>query len=365
VTLPPLDLDRRAGLLAEHLDACGLDAMLVVSRADVRWATGFTGSAGIALVTADRIRLVTDGRYAEQGALECPRSEVVLAAGAPWTTASETLRCAGSVGLDPAHVSLAEWRMLCDTPGVQWRQIDSLLAPLRRRKDPAEIARIELAASIADSALRRVATDAMIGATEAEIRDALEAEMRALGADGPSYDTIVASGPNAALPHHRPSRRRVCGGDAVVIDVGALVEGYHSDMTRTFLPGEPDEALLSTHRLVGEAQAAGVSRVAPGVEAAEVDEACRSVFRDAGREGDVVHGTGHGVGLLIHEPPWLRRGSVDTLAEGDVLTVEPGLYRVGRDGVRIEDLLVVTADGCRTLTLSTKDPTCPPSRRTT
>lgn len=365
MNLPPVDLDRRAGLLAEHRAAVGVDAMLLTSRADVRWATGFSGSAGVAIVSGDGITLLTDGRYAEQGALECPRAEVVVVAGAPWARAADLLRDVGSVGIDPTHVSLAEWGSLAVAEGVTWRQIDSLLSPLRRRKDPAEIARIQRAATIADAALANVCSDGLIGATEREIRDALESKMRSLGADGPSYDTIVASGPNAAIPHHRPGNRRVVSGDAVVIDVGALVEGYHSDMTRTLLPGDTADELVATHRLVREAQAAGVSRVAPGVAAAEVDEACRAVFRESAREDDIVHGTGHGVGLVIHEAPWLRRGSTDTLVEGDVLTVEPGLYRVGRDGVRIEDLVVVTAEGCRTLTLATKDPTCPQSRRTT
>jgi Xaa-Pro aminopeptidase len=181
--------------------------------------------------------------------------------------------------------------------------------------------------------------------------------MRRLGADGPSFDTIVASGPNGAMPHHRAGERRINEGDLVVIDFGALVDGYHSDMTRTLMVGEPSETQHRMLAAVAASQAAGVAAVRAGVEASAVDEACRTVLRDVGWEDAFVHGTGHGVGLDIHESPRVAANAAGSLADGHVVTVEPGVYLAGHGGVRIEDTVVVTAEGSRTLTLAPKDHT--------
>ena len=198
------------------------------------------------------------------------------------------------------------------------------------------------------------------------MRDELEHRMRRLGADGPSYDTIVASGPdNAARPHHETGRRTIVEGDTVIIDVGALVDGYHSDMTRTFVVGEPTAEQHEVYDLVLAAQLAGLDAVAAGVAARDVDAACRDLFADAGYGDWFLHGTGHGVGLDIHEDPFSSTVSSDELLVGDVVTVEPGLYRGGFGGVRIEDLVAVTADGGRRLTHLSKDSPCLPSPPTT
>jgi len=202
--------------------------------------------------------------------------------------------------------------------------------------------------------------------TEADVRTELEYRMRRNGADGPSYDTIVASGPqNAARPHHNTGDRTIGEGDTVIIDVGALVDGYHSDMTRTFVVGAADARQNEIYDVVRDAQAAGLSAVRSGVAAADVDAACRAVFRHAGLEDWFIHGTGHGVGLDIHEDPFSSPVSTAELLVGDVVTVEPGLYRDGFGGVRIEDLVAVTATGCELLTHLSKDAPCLPSLPTT
>jgi Xaa-Pro aminopeptidase len=202
--------------------------------------------------------------------------------------------------------------------------------------------------------------------TEADVRDELEHGMRRRGADGPSYDTIVASGPTyAAQPHHHTGRRTIVDGDVVIIDVGALVDDYHSDMTRTFVVGQPDARQTEIYDLVRIAQAAGLAAVRPGAATRDVDAACRDVFRDAGRLDWYLHGTGHGVGLEIHEEPFAATTSTAVLQVGDVVTVEPGLYRDGFGGVRIEDLVTVTATGCELLTHLSKDAPCLPSPPTT
>jgi Xaa-Pro aminopeptidase len=200
--------------------------------------------------------------------------------------------------------------------------------------------------------------------TEQDVRDELEYKMRRFGADGPSYETIVATGENSVKPHHRPSSTIIREGDSVVIDVGGLVDGYHSDMTRTFLIGQVAPELAAIHDLVVYAQREGVLAVRPGVSGASIDEICRSIISQAGYGPDFIHGTGHGVGLQIHEMPWVRSDFIEPLQCGEVVTVEPGVYRVGVGGVRIEDLILVTATSSQSLTLSQKESLCLPSRRT-
>ncbi|MET0578895.1 MAG: M24 family metallopeptidase, partial [Ilumatobacteraceae bacterium] len=237
---------------------------------------------------------------------------------------------------------------------------------LRRVKDDGELARMARAADIADAALTAVAPMLADRPSEADVRDELEHRMRRLGADGPSYDTIVASGPqNAARPHHETGRRTIVEGDTVIVDVGALVDGYHSDMTRTFVVGDATSEQQHIYDLVLAAQLAGLDVVAPGAVGKEIDAACRDLFAAAGYGDWYIHGTGHGVGLDIHEDPFSSTVSTDELVVGDVVTVEPGLYRGGFGGVRIEDLVVVTAAGGRRLTHLSKDTPCLPSPRTT
>jgi Xaa-Pro aminopeptidase len=232
-------------------------------------------------------------------------------------------------------------------------------------KDDGEVARIEAACRIADDALAAVRPRLWDGLTEADFARALESAMFERGAEALSFSTIVGSGPNGALPHHDAARRRIEPGDLVVVDFGAMVDGYHSDMTRTFVVGEPtaDQARLLT--AVTEAQAAGAAAVAPGVATTDVDARCREVLDGYGLGELFHHGTGHGVGLVIHEAPMLGRTSTGVLEAGNVITVEPGVYVAGLGGVRVEDTLAVTADGARPLTSFPKDPRCLPSAPTT
>ena len=233
---------------------------------------------------------------------------------------------------------------------------DGLVEELRRVKDEGELARIEAACGIADAALASVLKTLLGLPTEREFGLELDFAMRRLGAADVSFETIVASGPNGAKPHARPSDRRIAAGELVVLDFGALVDGYHSDMTRTVCVGEPSTGRLSEiEAVVRGAQAAGVAAVRAGVGAREVDEVCRSFIADAGFGDRFIHGTGHGVGLDIHEFPLLAQTATASLEAGFVVTVEPGVYLPDEGGVRIEDSVVVTADGCRRLTNAPKD----------
>ncbi len=335
----------------------GCDALLFTDLVDVRWLTGFTGSNGWAVVRRDELIFGTDGRYGERARAETASAGATVCAEATRLGLHERLvaSLAGTsrVGLDPSTTSQAEWTRLATD--VRLEPTPSVIGLQRQIKDDAEIERMQAAAAAADAALAEVEpmlfATADTPVTEADVRDELEYRMRRHGADDRSYETIVASGPDhAARPHHDPTRRTIVNGDTVIIDVGALVEGYHSDMTRSYVIGEPTSQQREIYALVEAAQRAGVDALAPDVPVRTVDSACRELFADAGYGDWYLHGTGHGVGLVIHESPFHSQASEEVLVAGNVVTVEPGLYRVGFGGFRIEDLLVVTETGSRPLT---------------
>ena len=357
--LPPLRADGRLGRLWDRLTDSDVDAAVIVEAANVRWLTGFTGSNGVVVALgAQEALLVTDARYAEQapaqiGQAGCSGQIEVVVARDPAKAAAPRLGGSARLGIED-RVAWRDQIRWSKTVTAATVPLSGLVESLRAVKDRAELARIEAAAHIADGALASVVGMLRPGTTESRLQQALDAAIRSAGASGPAYDTIVASGPNAALPHAAPTDRPLESGDLVIIDVGALVDGYRSDMTRTFVLGDPSDRAAAMLDAVERSQAAGAAVVAPGVEAGEIDNACRSVIDDAGMGDAFVHGTGHGVGLDIHELPHLASGSVATLEPGNVVTVEPGVYFPGFGGVRVEDLLVVTGSGCRPLTLHPK-----------
>ena len=369
IELAPLDHVSRVERLRAGMPAAGIDALLVTSLTNVRWLTGFTGSNGWVLITPHEMTLITDGRYGDQSREQIAASgvEADVAIGATralMTGLLDAAMIAGHVsrlGFEAAHLSYAEHRSLSAAVGRTWLPTSEMVELLRRTKDQGEIDRMEHAADIADSALAATLPLLAGEPTESTFRDALEAAMRMGGGDGPSFDTIVAAGPNAALPHHHPSDTRIVQGMTVVVDFGALYDGYHSDMTRTFTMGEPTSMQAEVYQVVLDAQRAGVAAVEPGARGQALDLVCRNRITAAGWGEWFTHGTGHGVGLLIHESPWLTQAYDDTLAAMDVVTVEPGVYRRDFGGVRIEDMVVVTTDGCRPLTKTPKDSACLPS----
>lgn len=357
--LPALRVEGRLDRLRGRLDATGVDTAVIVEPVNVRWLTGFTGSNGTVVVLGSGgVLLLTDARYAEQAPAElaeagCGHDVEVVVARRTVEAAAARLDGATRLGLEDS-VSWGEQIRWSEAIIAETVPLSGIVESLRAVKDRAELARIEAAANISDGALASVVPMLRPGTTESHLQQALDAAVRSAGASGPAYDTIVASGPNAALPHATPTDRRLESGDLVIIDVGALVDGYRSDMTRTFVLGDPSDRAAAMLDAVERSQAAGAAAVAPGVEAGEIDNACRSVIDDAGMGDAFVHGTGHGVGLDIHELPHLASGSVATLEPGNVVTVEPGVYFPGFGGVRVEDLLVVTDSGCRPLTLHPK-----------
>lgn len=363
---PPIAYAGRIERVRAEAIERGFDGLLVTDLINVRWLTGFTGSAATVVITPDAATLVTDGRYGERATSELGAAGVAADVRVGLSQAEQTTLVAAAaaglhrIGAEASTLSYEKWLSLREHLAIE--PAGTLVGAGRRVKDAGEIARIAEAARCADAALAEVAPLLGDGMTEADVRNELEYRMRLHGADGPSYATIVAAGPeHAARPHHNPTTRRIVEGDTVVIDVGGLVDGYHSDMTRSFVIGEPTSLQREVYALLLDVQAAGIAAVTSGAAATDVDTACRSMVTSAGYGEWFLHSTGHGVGLQIHEDPFESPVSKQTLVAGDVVTVEPGLYRVGFGGFRIEDLLEVTESGCRILTQSPKDTPCLPS----
>ena len=354
-------------------DSCGVDALVVVSMDNIRWLTGFTGSTATLVVKDNDSVLIVDGRYTQQAVDQIRLSDASARVVEARTQAlqieqlSHELVGVKTCGFDSSEITMLNFELIVAQVACSLIAANGVVQQMRRVKTEAEIERMQLAARATDLALAGV--QSMLEAamstqiTEQDVRDELEYKMRRFGADGPSYETIVATGENSVKPHHRPTDTIIREGDSVVIDVGGLVDGYHSDMTRTYLIGQVAPELAEIHDLVMCAQREGVLAVRPGVSGASIDEVCRNIITQAGYGPDFIHGTGHGVGLQIHEMPWMRSDFIEPLQRGEVVTVEPGVYRVGVGGVRIEDLILVTATSSQTLTLSQKESLCLPSRR--
>jgi Xaa-Pro aminopeptidase len=361
--LPAMEIAPRLARLRDRLPDAGCDALLLTNLVNIRYLTGFTGSAALLAVLADDVVLVTDGRYTFQAAeqLDAAGVDARIEVGAlSGQREAITLACKGAarVGLEATNVTWARQRAFAKDwlPDAEVVATEGLVEELRRIKDAGEVARIEAAAAVADAALARVRHRLAEGVTEAQFALELDFEIRRLGASGNSFESIVASGPNGAKPHARPSDRRIEPGELIVLDFGAMVDGYCSDMTRTLCVGAPASPMLERMvEVVTESQAEGVAAVRAGVEAAAVDKVCRDIIAEAGWADAFMHSTGHGVGLDIHEAPAVSSTSIDTLAVGQIVTVEPGVYLPEHGGVRIEDTVVVTADGCRRLTNAPKD----------
>ena len=359
-SLPSMDRAARIERVRSLFEVHDVEAAIITTPVNVRWLTGFTGSNGRLLVDLDGAVLYTDGRYTEQSATELEAAGVDALVSvhdvAPAGHAHMAERLGSStVGFESTDLSFADHAQLADAlHEATLVPLGPVIAELRQVKDAGERSRLERAAAIADAALASQLGALRPGVSERAFQLDLDRAMLDLGADGLSFDSIVASGPNSALPHARPSQRRFGDGDLVVIDFGASVDGYGSDMTRTFCIGEPTERQLDLYDAVQEAQAAGKEAVRDGVEERSIHETCSAVLDRRGYGDAFIHGTGHGIGLEIHEQPILSPRSVGILRAGLIVTVEPGAYLPGFGGVRVEDSVVVTASGCEPITHAPK-----------
>lgn len=350
--------DERLRRLRASMSAKKLDAFLVTDLKNIRYLTGFTGSNAYAVVSFDRAFFLTDPRYASQSADEVKgfRIRIFKKAVDEVVRAAQAVK-AGVIGFESSSMSFDTHARLAKAfkGKARLKATAGLLKTLRSVKDPFEIEKITEAARLLDRGFTRAMKVAVAGAVEMDAAFSIESFWRRRGAEGLAFDTIIASGSRGALPHGKASEKKIKKGELIVVDMGVLLNGYNSDGTRTFVTGKPTAKQKEVYQVVREAQSAAIESIRPGVMASAVDRAARSVIGKAGYGKYFGHGTGHGVGLDIHEAPGLSPMSEDVLEEGMVVTVEPGIYIPGWGGVRIEDMVLVTKNGAKLLTSTTRD----------
>ncbi len=348
----------------DAMGRAGVDALLISQPENRRYLSGFTGSTAYLLIAPEATYIATDSRYWDQAGLECPGYELVQVKGRTGPAVKEMVERSGAlrVGFEAQHATYAEvedWRGVASE--AQWVPTKDLVVSLRAVKDADEIATLRRAVALADAAIADALAKLRPGMMERDVAWMIESYFRTHGAEGPSFDTIVACGPNGARPHAHAGDTLITPGEPIVIDMGAQLEGYCSDLTRTVCLGEPNdpERFWGVYNTVLRAQLAAEAAIRPDVAERDVDSVARAVITDAGYGENFGHGLGHGVGLFIHESPRLSPLAESTLAPGHVVTVEPGIYLTGWGGVRIEDIALVTEDGVEILTAAPKDPIIP------
>ena len=350
----------RLSVVRTMLEEWQVDGLLVTSPANRRWLSGFTGSAGKLIITADKALLATDFRYWTQAAAEATQFTLYKQVSSQ-EGGEAFIRSAGitTLGLEAGHVTLAEMEKYRQIEWFTWKPIGDELEQLRQISSEEELQAIRAAAHITDLTMSQFPKLARPGLTERQLAWELEKFMREAGAESLAFPVIVASGPNAAKPHHRWSERALQIGDAIIVDMGAVVDGYGADLTRTFhLGGEPDQKFWNVYNVVDEAHRRALMEMEPGMLCREVDALARDVIAAAGYKEQFGHGLGHGVGLVGHEKPQLSPLAPENalLLEGVAVTIEPGIYIEGWGGVRIEDLVLTTANGVEFLSQCPKTP---------
>ena len=347
----------------KKLEEKELDAILVSTPENRLYLSGFSGSAGHLLVSRDRSVLATDFRYTEQAGNQSPDFQVIQA-GRDWSWLLELLKEDTGIrklGFESQQMTVATYRQvsqsLRDLPPAERPSLvatSGIVEGLRTLKDKDELDLLQKAIDVADETIEEVSPTLRAGETEREVAWRLEKRMRELGADSLSFDTIVAAGPNGAMPHHRPSDKPLEPGEPVVIDMGAKVGGYCSDITRTVCVGEPDETFRKVYDTVLGAQLTAIATLRAGISGGDADDLSRVVISEAGYGENFGHSLGHGIGLMVHEYPRVGPKSTHALEEGMVFTVEPGIYLSGWGGVRIEDMVLLQSGGAKVLTRASK-----------
>jgi Xaa-Pro aminopeptidase len=353
----------RIRALRRKLIPAGFSGLVITHLPDIRYLCGFTGSSAALAVSRRKAQFFTDGRYTTQAGEEVSAAKVQIVTGPPAVSAVQWLAAqpgVNLVGFDAAKTTVADWTRWKSELPSHLRRNFLLAAPmpfvegLRQIKDEDELALMREAALLGCRLFEHIVNFIKPGIAELEVAAELEHEARLLGAEGMSFETIVASGVRSALPHGRATVTRLPRRGPVTLDFGIILNGYCSDMTRTVFLGRPKPAERKGYEAVLEAQETAVAAVAAGVSCAEVDDAARSVLRREGLGEAFTHSTGHGVGLEIHEPPRVGSGQKSRLEQGMVVTIEPGIYLAGQFGIRIEDMVAVTRTGCEVLTPAPK-----------
>ena len=348
-------MNQRLRTLRKAMRRVGLSVFAVTNRKNIHYLTGFTGSAGACLISARSAVFITDFRYRSQAAKQVPPDYRRAEHASPVQGIGEELkmRRAKVLGFEEAHVTYGVFRKMRKLiKGVCLKPVSGLVETLRVCKDLDEVRKLRRGARVNGEVLGEISESIRPGRAESDIAGALETAMRRRGASGASFDTIVASGPRSALPHGIASSRKIRKGDLVTIDFGAVISGYHADTTRVFSLGKPSPKGEKIYNIVLEAQLTALEAVKPGVPCGDVDKAARDVIAAYGYAEAFGHGTGHGVGLDVHEAPRLGPGVKEELKPGMVITVEPGIYLPRWGGVRIEDMVLVTERGKEVFTRS-------------
>lgn len=345
--------------LRNSLPALSVDAILISQPENRRYLSGFSGSAGWLLITAGRAILATDFRYYEQVGREAPDFELAKITTEFPKVLSTLLSDLGvrRLGFESQHVTVDQlhtWSQAIED--VQWVPLKETLEAIRAMKDEAEIDALRRSAALTDAAFAHLLEVIRPGMTERDAAWEIESYMRTHGAQKVAFDLIVAAGPNGALPHAQPGDHAIQAGEPIVVDIGCVVDGYCSDMTRTFCLGQPSPKYLEVYELVLRAQETAEAGIRSGMTGVDSDRLARDLIVAAGYGEQFGHGLGHGVGLAVHESPRASRLSTDTLQPGMSLTVEPGIYLPGEFGVRIEDLAIIRDKGVEILTGTPKKP---------
>ncbi len=355
--MAPMNFDSRISRVRELLDDAGIAMILIASAENCRYLTGFTGSNGQVLVSRDTVRLLTDGRYTAQASQQATADDIVI-----YTSLAKELprlvsEYAGSaIGFEAAAFTVSEWgRLATETHGTDWLPVGDALEKLRVCKDRHELDCIARAAAIAEQAFRDIEPVIQAGNSERAVAMELEWKIRQAGSVAVPFDFIVASGSRSALPHGVATDAVIQSGKPLTLDFGAEFGGYFSDMTISGSVGSSDSWLQEIMAVLQAAQKAAIDACKPGVSCRDVDHSARKIIADEGFGDAFSHSLGHGVGLAVHEAPRLAATSDDILAEGMVVTIEPGIYVPGTGGARIEDMVVITADGCELLTSIPKE----------
>jgi len=343
-------ITKRIKAIRRELNKKKIKCLIVTKPANVTYTTGFMGEDSWAAITKGRIYLLTDSRYIEQAQSECPHCTIMERSNSMSELVAKLVKKLKSVRTVTVEktTSLADFEALKKQVKARFRSVVDVIETVRGSKDNTEIKTIEASASIATRALEQTLRHIKPGITESELAGMLDFQIRKLGATN-SFPTIVAFGPNASRPHHQPSKRKLKQKDTILIDFGAKYKGYCSDITRCFVIGKPAAFYKKVYDVVEQAQAAAIKMIKAGVKMKRVDAAAREVIDKSGLPV-YGHGTGHGIGLEIHESPFLKVESKGTLKAGEVITIEPGVYIPGKLGARIEDDVLVTKTGCRILT---------------
>lgn len=348
----------RLNQLYQYIANNNLDGLYITNLTNIRYLTGFTGSAGLLIALNNSAYFFTDGRYIQQSKEQVQNSKITIISNSYFNSVKNLniLLDSMNIGFESEHMSFSYYDTMIDNfNGINWISTKSIIENLAAIKDSEEIESLKTAIEITDDVFQKIIPEIKQGVTEKYIATKISYLFKMNGAEGDSYESIIAGGPRSALPHARPTDRKFKKGDFIVMDFGALYNGYHADMTRTLVVGKPSTKHTEIYDIVLKAQLNGISTARSGIPCSEVDSACRSIIENKGYGEMFNHSTGHGIGLEVHTLPRVHKNNHELLKKNNVITIEPGIYIPDWGGVRIEDDCLILDSTCQPLNESTKE----------